>query len=39
VLKRLLEQGLLVADSPKSPVRLGFPTAATEKWLPRLWAD
>jgi Fic family protein len=39
VLKRLLEQGLLVADSPKSSVRLGFPTVAAEKWLPRLWAD
>jgi Fic family protein len=39
VLTRLLEQGLLVANSPKSPVRLGFPIAAAEKWLPRLWAD
>jgi Fic family protein len=39
VLKRLVDCGLLVADSPKSPVRLGFPTAAAEKWLPRLWAD
>lgn len=39
VLKRLLEQGLLVADSPKGAVRLGFPTLAAEQWLPRLWAD
>jgi Fic family protein len=39
VLKRLLENGLLVADSPKAPVRLGFPTVAAEQWLPRLWAD
>jgi Fic family protein len=39
VLKRLLEQGLLVADSPKGAVRLGFPIAAAEQWLPRLWAD
>ncbi|NJM46385.1 MAG: Fic family protein [Alkalinema sp. RU_4_3] len=39
VLKRLLEQGLLVADSAKGPVRLGFPTVAAQKWLPRLWAD
>jgi hypothetical protein len=23
----------------KEPVRLGFPTVAAEKWLPRLWAD
>jgi hypothetical protein len=30
---------LLVSDSVKGPVRLGFPTVAAEKWLPRLWAD
>jgi Fic family protein len=39
VLKRLLEAGLLVADSPKAPVRLGFPVAAAEQWFPRLWLD
>jgi Fic family protein len=39
VLKGLIEQGLLVADSPKGSVRLGFPTLAVEQWLPRLWAD
>ncbi|MCU0567932.1 MAG: Fic family protein [Oculatellaceae cyanobacterium Prado106] len=39
VLKRLLERGLLVADSPKSPVRLGFPVVAAEQWFPRLWLD
>jgi len=39
ILKRLLDQGLLVADSPKSAVRLGFPTVAAEQWLPRLWID
>jgi Fic family protein len=39
ILKRLIEQGLLVADSPKGAVRLGFPIVAAEKWLPRLWAD
>jgi Fic family protein len=39
VLKGLLDQGLLVSDSVKSPVRLGFPVVAAEKWLPRLWAD
>jgi Fic family protein len=39
VLKGLLEEGLLVSDSVKGPVRLGFPTVAAEKWLPRLWAD
>jgi Fic family protein len=39
VLKGLLDQGLLVTDSAKGPVRLGFPIGAAEKWLPRLWAD
>ena len=39
VLKHLLDQRLLVADSPKSAVRLGFPTVAAEQWLPRLWID
>jgi Fic family protein len=39
VLKRLLETGLLVADSPKAPVRLGFPLVATEFWFPRLWVE
>ncbi|MFB2981856.1 hypothetical protein [Microseira sp. BLCC-F43] len=39
VLKRLIEQGLLVADSPKGAVRLGFPTKAVEQWLPRLRED
>lgn len=39
MLKRLIDQGLLVADSPKGAVRLGFPTRAAEQWLPRLWID
>jgi Fic family protein len=39
VLKGLVDQGLLVANSVKGPVRLGFPIVAAEKWLPRLWAD
>ena len=39
VLKTLLDQGLLVSDSVKGPVRLGFPIVAAEKWLPRLWAE
>jgi Fic family protein len=39
VLQRLLEVGLLVADSPKAPVRLGFPVAAAEQWFPQLWLD
>jgi Fic family protein len=39
VLKRLLDCGLLTADSPKGAVRLGFPIAAAEQWFPLLWSD
>ncbi len=39
VLKRLLDSGLLRADSPKGEVRLGFPVSAAEQWLPRLWSE
>ena len=37
VLKGLLDQGLLVSDSPKGAVRLGFPEHVLESWLPRLY--
>lgn len=37
VLQVLLKQGLLRSDSPKGPVRLGFPLVAVERWLPRLY--
>lgn len=37
VLKRLLEVGLLTAESPKGPVSLAFPVAAAEQWFPQLW--
>lgn len=39
VLKQLLEVGLLNSDSPKAPVRLGFPVAATDFWFPHLWNE
>jgi hypothetical protein len=39
VLQRLLEVGLLVANTPKAPVQLGFPVAAAEQWFPQLWID
>lgn len=32
----LIERGLLISDSPRSPLRLGFPTAAVDAWFPRL---
>jgi Fic family protein len=37
VLTALLDKGLLVSDSPRSKVRLGFPVEVFERWLPRLY--
>lgn len=37
VLKGLLDRGMLLSDSPKGAVRLGFPTEVLEFWLPRLY--
>jgi Fic family protein len=37
ILGALLDSGLLVASSPKGPVRLGFPVHVLERWLPRLY--
>ena len=35
----LLEAGALVADSPRAPLRLGFPVKAAQRWLPGLFPD
>jgi Fic family protein len=37
VLQPLLEEALLVSDSPKGAVRLGFPTHAAGYWFPDLY--
>lgn len=37
VLKSLLDRGMLLSDSPKGGVRLGFPVEVLEFWLPRLY--
>jgi len=37
ILRPLLEEGLLISDSPKGAVRLGFPTHAAGYWLPDLY--
>jgi len=37
VLAVLLERGVLVSDSPKGKVRLGFPLDTIERWLPSLY--
>jgi hypothetical protein len=36
-LSRLIGQGLLVSDSPRTPVRLGLPLAVIERWFPALY--
>ncbi|MCE9624006.1 MAG: Fic family protein [Deltaproteobacteria bacterium] len=37
VLAEVEKKGLLVSDTPKSPVRLAFPVAVVERWFPRLY--
>lgn len=37
VLTTLLEKGYLVSDNKLAPVKLGFPTDAVERWLPKLY--
>lgn len=37
VLNDLVGKGLLVSDTPKSPVRLGFPIDVVERWFPKLY--
>lgn len=37
VLGKLLSLGLLVSDSERGPVRLGFPIGVVERWFPRLY--
>ena len=37
VLSALLEQGYLISDSPRAPVRLGFPATIIDRWFPRLY--
>lgn len=37
ILQPLLEEGILVSDSPKGAVRLGFPAHAAGYWLPDLY--
>ena len=37
ILSELIQKDLLVPTGPKKPVRLGFPLAAAERWLPSLY--
>ena len=37
VVSKLVERGLLISNSPKGPVRLGFPLTIVERWFPSLY--
>lgn len=37
ILNSLTKKGLLVSDTPKGPVRLGFPSTILEDWFPKLF--
>jgi hypothetical protein len=37
VLNTLVDAGYLVSSGPRSPVTLGFPIHAMERWFPRLY--
>ncbi|MBP0112792.1 Fic family protein [Bradyrhizobium vignae] len=37
VLNELIAKGVLVSDTPKGPVRLGFPSTIIERWFPGLY--
>lgn len=37
VVSKLLDRGLLISDTPKGLLKLGFPLDAVEKWFPRLY--
>lgn len=37
LVRELLGEGLMESDSPKGPVRMGFPTSAAEPYFPRLF--
>jgi hypothetical protein len=39
VMTSLLDKGLLKSDSPRGPVRLGFPIDILERWFPLLYPE
>ncbi len=39
VLYALVNKRLLVSDTPRGPVRLGFPIDVVERWFPLLYPD
>ena len=38
LLKSLLKAGLLVSDTPKSPMRLDFPVDVVDRYFPKLYS-
>jgi Fic family protein len=39
VVSALLDQGVLVSESPRSPLRLAFPAAMASRWMPGLFPE
>lgn len=39
IVAALLEKGVLVADSPRAPLRLAFPAARASRWMPGLFPE
>lgn len=39
ILRSLVNEGLLVSDTEKSPVKLGFPVSAAHYWFPNLFPE
>jgi hypothetical protein len=37
VISALIDKRLLVSDSHKAPLRLGFPIDVAERWFPKLY--
>jgi hypothetical protein len=39
VISALVERRLLLSESHKAPLRLGFPIDVVERWFPRLYPE
>ncbi len=39
LVSRLIERGVLVADSSRAPLRLAFPARLASRWMPGLFPD
>jgi Fic family protein len=39
IVSALVERGVLVSDSPRSPLRLVFPATLASRWMPGLFPE